>query len=1147
MRFLITREFFKNIPKEKNKQVKSRLKYFYEEISLNKKTIFQAPKGFWVKKIRDNLYEFRVNSGDRVLFEFRNICRPSYGYSDKELVLLSFEKHDNVTLKINRKTKDSLHHKNLDFPSTLKIEKDLKMEFETYEDKETTENIYRKINSKILYEVTSNEHLIELIKNEDKYTYYYLNDEQHSVLNEELPLFLKGSAGSGKTTVAIRKALELEEIGGYKVGYITFTQPLKTKAKEMYEKFRNHEVEKNVDFYSLEELYEKRLKEKPKGDKTFRKFLYEYNPKLPKGIEPLDLYQEIRGIIKGSMGAKGTGNWNRDLTKEMIEKNDYLSLNKKYTIYSEKEREEIYKITETYQDWLYKKGYYDENDLARKISLNKKEVFDFIICDEVQDLTETEIYMLKTLVVGGKNLLLTGDIHQIINPTYFSFSRVKSLFYKDGYSEISLSKNYRSQKKIVDLANKLSDLRGEYIGKLGEDYKEASILEEKDIFYCKKDEELLKQLEDNTTIILVTDDNTKNKMRKKMPKISSKILTVQDVKGLEFDSVVLYNFGGELSSFWKTIFSNRAKANQIYRYYFNLLYVGITRAKKNLLLMEETLESSLLEKLKFNLQLLTIEGKTQLILKSGEADFLKEGKEFLKKNLFLEAINAFEKAGAAKYLEEAKIRLEADKYYNEYGEDSSLKYILENRNPLSKALERHIIIDKIGDYAFDQKDYEKAKKYYEKSKNNEKISEIYEINGELKKSIEYAKKLEDKARLMLLENKLEKNNKAIKIANEIRISSDKKIKEKRYSLFEFESLDEKYIRKKQNKNTDETLVILNKRIGNNKNISEKLKVKSPTKLVIKLNYVEGGEAGIKYLLDNYTSKISIESLVSIIDNPIIINSYIKKFKGKLDLDKLLILACKNNCIKNALKILELGGNLEVRDENNLDLLEIAVGASNDELVKTLINKGISLDKKRSENVINKVIKKDNFNKNMLLYFIDKVDIDYMIPILTSIEVENIDALKILIENNGNLKLLEETKNLLLESMKKNSYEMTKLLIEGGAKLGVDDDEVKITPMKSIIKRESIKEMKLFLKKGYRLSKSEKLFLSFAGNFEMVDFYLKNELGEDYKKKLKQKLAPFKENIMWSYTLREERVFKYNLEVKYNYDKYKVIKRLQKED
>jgi hypothetical protein len=49
--------------------------------------------------------------------------------------------------------------------------------------------------------------------------------------------------------------MELEERQDLKVGYITFTHPLKEKACEMYEKFRDPNNKKMVEFYSLEEYF----------------------------------------------------------------------------------------------------------------------------------------------------------------------------------------------------------------------------------------------------------------------------------------------------------------------------------------------------------------------------------------------------------------------------------------------------------------------------------------------------------------------------------------------------------------------------------------------------------------------------------------------------------------------------------------------------------------------------------------------------------------------------------------------------------------------------------------------------------------------------------------------------------------------------
>jgi len=1128
MRFLITRDFFKNIPKEKIKQVKERIRYFYREISENKKIIFDAPKGFWVKKLKNNLYEFRVNSGDRVLFEFKDIKR--MGYEEKVLVLLLFSTHDIAVKSGVRKTKN------------LNVEKLEIDKISEYEDKKIEEDLdisYNKINSSIVYEITSDENLLEFIRNEDEYTYYYLNDEQYGTLNSEFPLFLKGSAGSGKTTVAIRKTMELEERQDIKIGYITFTQPLKEKAHEMYEKFRDPNCEKMVEFYSLEELYEKQLREKPMGIKVFEKFLYEYNPSIPKGLEELELYQEIRGTIKGSMGAKGAGNWDRDLSQELITREDYLILNKKYTVYSEEVRKDIYKITLLYQDWLTDKGYVDENDLARKIILSGEKKFDCIICDEVQDLTEIEIYMLKNLVKNGENLLLCGDIHQIINPTYFSFSRVKSLFYKEKYTEKQLEKNYRSQKKIVDLANKLTELRGEYIGKLGDDYKEASILEGEDIYIYKKDNDFLKKMEENTTIILVTNNKTKEALRSEIPQIANKILTVQDIKGLEFDSVILYNFATELKKYWKIIFSRGAKTNQLYRYYFNLLYVGLTRAKKRLLLMEEEKDICLLMKLKDYLVPITVEGKRDFTLKSGELDFLKEGKEFLNQKLFLEAIASFEKAGAKKYIEKAKIQLAADEFFKDNNEEKTIEYIVDNDDSLSYYLEKYVVIDKIGDYAFRQKNYEKAKQYYEKSENFEKLSQLFEMESELEKSLEYAIKSKVTPLIKRLEEKIKNNDKALNLANEVRTLSDKKIKSKKISLVQFENLDKKYIIGKQKKNIGDILVILNDRFKSKNKDFKKYSVKSPTKLLIKLYHIEGGKNGINYLIENYSNQLNIKMIVSLLDDENIIERYMAKQKKNTKLDDILLAACEHKNVKNVKKLIQLGACIESKSEDCMTPLITAIKNKDLEMVKLLVSSGVELGEVRygkNKSKITPLIYSITENElEIFKYLVEQgADVELKDPIYHGIINKNKSIIRILLDKGVKLNIDVEGTTPLMLSILLKEYEIMKMLIEKGADL--DYTVERTTPMINIIKNNYLEGMELFLEKGYILKDKELETLSLEGNTELSKLVLIYNLGYNYTEKIEYKMSLLrnKRDIEKKVDLQKR------IEQKYDFERYEKI-------
>ena len=73
-----------------------------------------------------------------------------------------------------------------------------------------------------------------------------------------------GSAGSGKSTITIRKILNLEEYrevyGIKKIAYFTGNKLLKESIEEQYNLFREKDTEKITEFYTPREFYKKVLK-----------------------------------------------------------------------------------------------------------------------------------------------------------------------------------------------------------------------------------------------------------------------------------------------------------------------------------------------------------------------------------------------------------------------------------------------------------------------------------------------------------------------------------------------------------------------------------------------------------------------------------------------------------------------------------------------------------------------------------------------------------------------------------------------------------------------------------------------------------------------------------------------------------------------
>ena len=475
----------------------------------------------------------------------------------------------------------------------------------------------------------------------------------------------------------------------------------------------------------------------------FLSFSYPNRKKLQ--IEDLNIYFEIIGIIKGLMGKEGADNWERDVKRAMISLEEYKNLSKKYSVLDLELKEEVYKIALKYEEWKKNEGLYDVNDLAVKGLIHKKK-FDFILIDEVQDLTETEIFFLFNLAERPENIIFAGDIHQMVNFNSFSFDRIKNLYYKNNmrYSLSTLVKNYRSSKNIVKLANYLTDLRKKYIGNLGmDDYKEGAILDEGSIIFSHADYSFMEKFQRDVNATIIVSDDGERKNLSEISGIKHRIFTVEEIKGLEYRDVICYNLISKNLWAWKRILSGNVKQDQRYRKYFNLFYVGITRARKNLIIMEDVLDNNeLLENIKSFIDTASEkekEDKKENIVKnssfSTKEEWLAEGIKLYKLEKFEEAQYAFEQGDYPTWIAEKET--ETDIENGDY--KTALDKIEKGNFKKSSIYFQKLIIDNI----IEKEDYIKSLKYLEifnisykyfdiKKKVSEKISQnsysVKEIN-----------------------------------------------------------------------------------------------------------------------------------------------------------------------------------------------------------------------------------------------------------------------------------------------------------------------------------------------------------------------------------------------------------------------------------
>ncbi len=484
-----------------------------------------------------------------------------------------------------------------------------------------------------------------ILSNADQVNFPLLNEDQKRLVAiEDKNVLAQGVAGSGKTNICISKIV-FSACRGYagKVLYTTFSRGLlldtqskveifKTNLRQFVKDYaegnvifadKNHKkaietrlgvyftvnedgriidqindiiafLDKKVEYMLLEDMYVKYISSQIKvvGESYFTK---EYvanikNHQLAAKLERIKhlsyevIYKEIYGMILGCYDVENP--------KSMLTLEEYSQRRKDG--FSTAECQTIFSIAQDYIKHLQQKKLTDNNFISRSLieKAEKLDKYSLAVIDEVQDMTEVSLYLMKRLSL---KLFCVGDALQMINPSYFSFAYLKRLlFEKDVVSVAELSHNYRNTKSIAELIDRLGEINVRQFGTHSFVLKGDSVdnsapnipkyIKEKNFIAA-----VAKQNFDNFTVI-VSGAKDKSALRKLLK--SQEILTVSEVKGLERDTVVLYNVLSSNAEKWRSLertLINRKSAdeNSVYRYYFNLFYVGISRAKKHLFVAEE--------------------------------------------------------------------------------------------------------------------------------------------------------------------------------------------------------------------------------------------------------------------------------------------------------------------------------------------------------------------------------------------------------------------------------------------------------------------------------------------------------------------------------------------------------------------------------
>ena len=469
----------------------------------------------------------------------------------------------------------------------------------------------------------------------------YLNETQRKIVEtEDANMLVQGVAGSGKTNVCVEKIVYCA-CRNYRgaVLYTTFSRGLLTETRNRVELFsknidgfiaayesgnvvfldRDHKkavenklgilfsvdedgeiisalkrisafLKEKVEYLLIEDIYAQTFGEKRVAGESV--FLKEYlgtgkNYRLSgaldriKHIAPEIIYKEIYGMIFGK--------YELDAPRDMMGKEEYIEA--RSDSFTRRECEIIYSIATDYCEFLKKRGFTDNNLMSREI-LSKVTApkYSVGVIDEVQDFTQVNLCLMKKLC---RKLFCVGDALQMINPSYFNFGYLKRIMYGDVTGVNQLTHNYRSTERIEKIAQKLGEMNMQRFGThsfvlRGESVasplpSSAVLVKDKNFVYSLGEKRF-----ENVTVV-VASQKKKEQLRKVLGKIE--ILTVAEAKGLERNTVILADVLSDNIDKWRYLHNmslNRKTAdeNSVFRYYFNLFYVGISRAKQYLFVAE---------------------------------------------------------------------------------------------------------------------------------------------------------------------------------------------------------------------------------------------------------------------------------------------------------------------------------------------------------------------------------------------------------------------------------------------------------------------------------------------------------------------------------------------------------------------------------
>jgi len=271
-----------------------------------------------------------------------------------------------------------------------------------------------------------------------------------------------------------------------------------------------------------------------------------------------------------------------------------------------------------YRQWLRESNLYDLNLVAHEWRPLATPVYDFVVIDEVQDLTNAQLALVLACLKAPGQFVLCGDSNQIVHPNFFSWAAVRALFWNGLGGEAAqrqslsvLHANFRNTRAVTELANRLLKVKHARFGSIDRESNflvESASVHDGQVKLLPARAATLRDLDARTrasvhhaVIVLRDEDKPAAREHFRTPLVFS----VLEAKGLEYPHVILYALvSGQRAAYaqvcdgvtaadlatdgleYRRARDKGDKSLELYKFYVNALYVAMTRAVETLVMVE---------------------------------------------------------------------------------------------------------------------------------------------------------------------------------------------------------------------------------------------------------------------------------------------------------------------------------------------------------------------------------------------------------------------------------------------------------------------------------------------------------------------------------------------------------------------------------